>query len=361
MAKMKNFRAVIFSKMAQNKVVASHALAWLIYFALTNLNFYVGSGGKTMVFSIFLHLFLVGAIIFYGNVYFVASYFLPRKQYFGQLLGILFLFAIYAFCRYILDFIFLPHFGKEYAIYASLDRFFIYDTAWFTIQYLLLSFGYWFSLYSLKVEKEKKLMIQQLLEYERKGNQFEMDFLRRQISPHFIYNVLSSLYTKLNKQVPEMAEPILLLSEIMAYTTKASKSNEEVLLEDELENIQHFLALEKFRYGENFFVNYKVSGYPDRDDKILPLVLLTFIENAFKYGHRSNPDHPISITIDIDDNTLTFFCKNLIQRITPSKKSNKIGLSNTIRRLELKYEGRYSLAINEVENEYIVNFRLMLN
>jgi two-component system, LytTR family, sensor kinase len=361
MAKLRQLYLNLIQKLTVNSQFRFHAIVWIIYFLLMNLNYYIGSGGKTTLINSFSHMLLVGVIIFYGNVFGVSSYFLPRKQYFGEFLGVITLFIFFGIGRYILDFKLLPLLGESFIYYRVLDGRFFLDTGWFAIQYLLLSFGYWFALQAIKTENEKNKMLLKMLDYEKKLNQLEMDFLRSQISPHFIYNVLSSVYTKVSKLAPNIAEPIMLLSEMMSYTTKASKADEEVLLEEELENIERFLELERFRYGTNFHVKFTVNGYPDRDDKILPLILLTFIENAFKYGDRSNEEHPITITIDIDDNSLSFVCKNLKQRISSKRKSNSVGLNNTTRRLDLKYQGRYSLNLIDENNEYIVSLKLFLN
>jgi two-component system, LytTR family, sensor kinase len=344
----------------RNQVFIYHFIAWALYFSLINLNFYIGSGGKTTIVSTFLHMFIVGSIIFYGNVHIISAYCLPRKKYFLEIIGIILLIFVFAIFRYFLDFKLLPYFGNEFVYYKSFDKLFLYDTGWFAVQYLLLSFGYWFAIRAIEIEKEKRIMSQQMIEYERKLNQLERDFLRSQISPHFINNVLSSLYTKTYKKNPDIAENIMLLSEMMSYTTKVSKYDEEVLLEEELENIERFIELERFRYGGDFHVNYSVNGLPDSENKILPLILLTFIENAFKYGDRSNVENPIIITIDITEESLTFFCKNVKQRIISSRKSNNVGLSNTKRRLELKYKDYYTLLINEVKDEYIVSLTLKL-
>lgn len=361
MVKWAHFLITHSIRLSLNKVLLYHTLAWFIYFSLTNFNYYIGTGGESDFIGIFLHMALVGGIIFYGNVYIVAPYFLTRKKYFGQILGVLILFIIFASCRYVLDFILLPLINDRHSIYRFFGRQFIFDTIWFANQYLLLSFGYWAALRNIETEKEKRRMIQQLIDYERKINQLEMDFLRSQISPHFMYNILSLVYTKIHKLSPENAEPIILLSEIMSYTTKASKFDEEVLLEEELENIERFLALEKFRYGDDYFVNYTVNGYPDSDDKILPLVFLTFIENAFKYGQRADPLNPITISIEIDQNSIKFTCKNLKSRITTTRKSNHVGVSNTQRRLELKYPDTHILTFSEINDYYIVSLNIDLS
>jgi two-component system, LytTR family, sensor kinase len=335
-----------------------HLLVWGTYFVLTNFNYYLGSHGHTAILSIFIRMVLVATVIFYANIYLIIPNFLAKKKYFGQFLGMALLTGIFIFCRYLLDFHLLPFLGKDYVVYKSLTNQFFADSIWFATQYFLLSFGYWYALHGIEKERENKRMAIQLFEYKLLLNKLELDFLRQQISPHFVYNVLSSVYTKIYKQHPDAGEIILLLSEIMSYSTGATKSDDEVPLEEEIRNIGRFIELERYRYGNNFYVNYQVTGSPDSEDKILPLILLTFIENAFKYGDRNNILRPITIKINIDEDKLTFYCSNVIEKISSYKKSNKIGIANTQKRLKIKYSGKYLLSNGIEGDEYIVNFSL---
>lgn len=335
-----------------------HLLVWGIYFTLTNFNFYLSTGGQTSKLSIFIGMLLVAIVLFYANIYLVIPNFWAKKKYFGQFLGMVLLLGIYIFFRYLLNFHLFPFLGKEYISYETVSKQFFADSGWFATQYFLLSFGYWYALDGIEKERENKRLAVQLLEYKLQLNRLELDFLRQQISPHFVYNVLSSVYTKVYKQNPDAGEIVMLLSEIMSYSTGATKADDEVPLEEEIRNIGRFIELEKYRYGNEIYIDFQVSGSPDTEDQILPLVLLTFIENAFKYGDRNNPSRPITIKINVDEDKLTFYCNNVIQQLPSTKKSNKIGIANTQKRLELKYPGKYILS-NRVENdEYIVDFSL---
>lgn len=338
-----------------------HLLAWGIYFVLTNFNYYLGSNGQTNILTIFIRMLLVATVIFYANIYLIIPHFLAHKKYFGQFIGMVLITAIYIFFRYLLDFHLFPFLGEEYIAYKTVSNQFYADSGWFATQYFLLSFGYWYALHGIEKERENKNMAIQLFEYKLQLNKLELDFLRQQISPHFVYNVLSSVYTKVYKDIPDAGEVILLLSEIMSYSTGATKSDDEVPLEEEIRNVGRFIELEKYRYGNNFHIVYEVTGSPDTEDQILPLILLTFIENAFKYGDRNNPLRPITIKINIDEDKLIFHCKNVFQQLSPYKKSNKIGIANTQKRLEIKYPEKYFLS-NRVEgDEYIVDFSLEFN
>jgi len=347
-----------FKSISFKKERIYHLSAWGIYFVLTNFNYYLSSNGHTNILTIFIRMLLVATVIFYANIYLVIPRFLAHKKYFGQFLGMVLLTIVYVFCRYFLDFYLFPFLGDEYIAYKIVSKQFFADSGWFATQYFLLSFGYWFALHGIEKEREIKRLAVQILEYKLQLNKLELDFLRQQISPHFVYNVLSSVYSKVYKKMPDTGEIILLLSEIMSYSTGATKSDDEVPLEEEIRNIERFIELEKYRYGSDIDVDFQVNGSPDKEDQILPLVLLTFIENAFKYGDRHNPDRPITVKIDIDDDKVTFYCSNVIQQLSTAQKSNKIGIANTQKRLELKYSGRYTLYNRVEKDEYIVNFSL---
>lgn len=196
--------------------------------------------------------------------------------------------------------------------------------------------------------------------YSKRIEQLEVESLRTQISPHFIYNVLSSIYTKIKKQSPEVAEQIMILSEIMSYATPKTTLNQEVLLEDEIENILRYLALQNIRYIKESTFVFKQTGNAD-NAQILPLILLTFIENAFKYGDRSYPEHPITIVLNITDNDIFFSCRNKKYLNSPVKRnSTKIGLINTQKRLEINYSDRYKLNINDEKDFYEVQLSLKI-
>lgn len=360
MPKLPNISISYFKFIPLQKEHLYHLLVWGIYFTLTNFNFYLSTDGHFNLLGIFIGMLLVATVLFYANIYLIIPNFWAKKRYLGQLLGMILLTGIYIFLRYLLDFHFFPYLGKEYISYSSLSKQFFADSSWFTTQYFLLSFGYWYAVDGIEKERENKRMAIELFEYKLLLNKLELDFLRQQISPHFVYNVLSSVYTKVYKQSPDAAEIIMLLSEIMSYSTGASKSDDEVPLEEELRNVGRFIELEKYRYGYDFIIDFQITGSPDSADQILPLILLTFIENAFKYGDRNNAERPITIKIEIDDDKLTFYCKNVIQQISPYKKSNKIGIANTQKRLAIKYPGKFYLSNTVEGDEYVVHFSLDL-
>jgi two-component system LytT family sensor kinase len=203
-----------------------------------------------------------------------------------------------------------------------------------------------------------KILLQQIDISSKKIEQMEASLLRKEISSHFIYNTLNSIYTKLTKQTPELAEQIILLSEIMSYATQKTTYDEEVSLVDEIENIDNFLKLQTSRCSRHNNFIFQQTGESD-ENYILPLILLTFIENAFKHGDLTDKDNPVIIQIKISEETIFFTCKNKkYSRKQVHVKSSGIGLANTRKRLSIKYGNRYSLRINDTVESYQVTLTL---
>ena len=186
----------------------------------------------------------------------------------------------------------------------------------------------------------------------------EFQFLKAQINPHFLYNTLNFFYSKALPVSDELSDGILTLSEIMRY----SLSNEEddnglVPLYKEIEQINNFIHINKLRFGERFSVEFNIKGDPS-GKKIVPLVLITLVENAFKHGDCMNVNHPVKINLDVTQmNGMVFSVEN--NKKTGSKdKSHGIGLVNIRKQLDWVYKSNYTLAIRQTEATYIAQLRI---
>lgn len=185
----------------------------------------------------------------------------------------------------------------------------------------------------------------------------ELSFLKAQINPHFLFNTLNNIYTLAITGSQQTPDAILKLSHIMRYMTD-EVSQDYVLLEHEIECISDYIDLQRLRLNKGTSVNYSVSGEP-MGKKIAPLVLMTFVENVFKYGISSHEPSDIIIKLYIDQQTVEFFCQN---KIFPGKQGNRvgIGISNTRRRLEHLYPARHVLHIISKDDLYTVHLSLQL-
>jgi two-component system LytT family sensor kinase len=175
-----------------------------------------------------------------------------------------------------------------------------------------------------------------------------LSFLKAQINPHFLYNTLNNIYTLCINDHRDAAESIMKLSNIMRYVTDEAEST-YVPLQHEISCINNFIDLQRLRLGKKTRLHFKVSGDP-AGHRISPLILMTFIENVFKYGLSNHQEANISITIIIMAKKLVFKTENSV--FPSQKKPNRtgLGISNTKKRLELLYQGKYELTIqNQIE------------
>jgi hypothetical protein len=186
----------------------------------------------------------------------------------------------------------------------------------------------------------------------------ELSFLKAQINPHFLFNTLNNIYALATAQSEHTAAAVMKLSSIMRYVLTEAR-NDLVPLEKEIQFTSHYIELQKMRLTDKTSIEFSVRGEP-LGRQIAPLLLLPFVENAFKYGISTRERSPINILLEIKDNSLYFSICNHKHLNTMLRVSDNtgIGISNTKRRLDLFYEDRYSLEIQDKSHEFIVHLKV---
>ncbi|MBV6642266.1 MAG: histidine kinase [Cyclobacteriaceae bacterium] len=202
----------------------------------------------------------------------------------------------------------------------------------------------------LKYEKQNQ-------ERETENLKSELYFLRSQINPHFMLNTLNNMVSLARKK-SDLLEPYLLkLSGIMQYILYDSE-NEKVKISKEVEYLKNFIELQKIRFEDDMKINISIDpSIDDTDMKIAPMILIPFVENAFKHGGISISAPEIDIKIGLDKSEFRFEVKNRYfpdsggdaTDISLTDKQNPIGLTNVKRRLELLYPDQYLLEIVQTE------------
>ncbi len=187
----------------------------------------------------------------------------------------------------------------------------------------------------------------------------EISYLKAQINPHFLFNTLNSLYALTLQKSNEAPNAVLKLSGIMRYVVSESDS-EFVTLDKELNYIKDYIELQKLRLDKSIFLSFEING-ETKGKAIVPLILIPFIENAFKYGINPDTESHIKIQIFIKDQTLTLVVQNSIvaNNISEEEKTEE-GLKNTQKRLEFMYPGKHSLTVNENDDTYEVTLKIEL-
>jgi two-component system, LytTR family, sensor kinase len=211
---------------------------------------------------------------------------------------------------------------------------------YFNISFVAFGFTYYDELGKEK-EKIKKI--------ELKLKNAELENLKAQYTPHFLFNSLWYIYTLVQSQGNEKAtKAVELLSEMMRYSMQSRKVGEFVPLEDELNYVNNFIELQRLRVP-TICLDYKVEK-DLKDIKILPLVMMSFVENAFKHGQIHDSANPLTIHLTVEKNkSFTFFVKNKISTLG-KERSSGIGLENVKSRLETAYKEKYKL---EIKNDSI--------
>jgi two-component system, LytTR family, sensor kinase len=195
-------------------------------------------------------------------------------------------------------------------------------------------------------------------EIEKEKLESELKMLRFQVNPHFLFNTLNNIYSLVYKKSDSAPEAILKLSALMRYMLYESEGS-RVALSKELDYLQNFVELQRLRLVSNQQVKMIVEGDADGYE-IAPLLLVPFIENAFKHGTRASKDTTINISILINAGLLTFSCVNDFDPGMISQVNSGIGMNNVKKRLEMLYNGRYNLNIDMADSRYKVILTLEL-
>lgn len=205
----------------------------------------------------------------------------------------------------------------------------------------------------IQFERERK-------ERENENLKSELSLLRSQVSPHFMFNVLNNLASLARKKSDLLESVIIQLSHLMRYMLYES-GEKMVTLDKEIEYLKSYIDLQKLRFGNDISINFE-THVTKGDLPIEPMLLIPFVENAFKHGMGIITDPLIMIKLSLDEHAMNFSVKNKFNTIITETKdpSSGIGIQNVRRRLDLLYKDLYELKINEAGQWFIVELKLIL-
>jgi two-component system, LytTR family, sensor kinase len=213
--------------------------------------------------------------------------------------------------------------------------------------------------YSITVEKIRAEKWQKENEAMQLG--MELKLLRSQISPHFLFNILTNLVSLARKKSDQLEPSLLMLSGLMRYMLYGA--DKKISLQQEAEYLKSYIALQTLRFGRdvNIVVNMEVPP-GETNYSIEPMLLVPFVENAFKHGTGYEDQPFININLAVREGVLVFEVKNKFNRETDTSKDDNsgIGLSNVRSRLTLLYPGRHDLVIHSDNNLFSIHLTLKL-
>ncbi|PKB15595.1 sensor histidine kinase [Flavobacterium sp. 5] len=288
-------------------------------------------------FSQLLALFVVYSI----NFYTFCNWFLNKKKIFIYLLTIPISLVLFAGVRYLFqEVILFEIIGIHNYVEKSREiEFYIRDNFFFGLPALILSsLSFLFWKFQEAYQQNQELLL------ENKKVEFQM--LKSQVSPHFLFNTLNTFYSQLVGKDDEMASDVLVLSDLLRYViTETDKV--EVLLSKEIQFVENYIHLQKKRFEDQLYLDFSIEG-DYTSEKIVPSVLIHFIENVFKHGTLNDPDKKAIITIKINEGFLEIYTFNYSMG-GEHYYSTGIGFDNLMKRLEYAYKDKFVLE-NTAEN-----------
>ena len=336
-------------QMKRQKWLFSKELLFQIILHILVFIFYAINKKHRTIESYQFFFFLNYAIAALFINYFLLPRFFYKSKYWQFGLGLVFVFLSTIFVEeMVLEKIYFPD---------TKGRFFfgVFYTLIDVIPVTIILSGFKFAWDALTKQREVEALKSAVQESQ-------LQFLKSQINPHFLFNNLNNLYAHAIENSPKTPKIILELSSVLRYMLYETKTP-FVPLKKEIEQVKHFININELQIEERGEVALKTTNIR-ADYQIAPLILIVFIENAFKHSTASLSD---KIVIDIqitltEDGILEFYCKNNHQLESNTENLSKgIGLENVRKRLELLYPDAHELSIFHDENWYEVKLQLDLN
>jgi len=338
--------------------IIGHIVLWILSIAFFCFIFYLNS--KTFNLELVVKAILVNtgfAISVYINLYLLIPRFLKQKSYIFYVFWLIVLLSGSSlFVQFVL---FYPlrnvlHVSDQLAGFdANIhSAFFFVTLVYVGVSSFLKFVKDWIALQDLNYK---------LAKIEKQKLQAELNTLKGQLNPHFLFNSLNNIYSLALIKSDKVPELILKLSDLMRHIIYESKEN-FISLEKEIEFVDNFIALQQIRVSENTRITYKKEGtIPDA--RIVPLLFEPFIDNAFKHGLPGNENNDfISINFRFENDLLFFTIKNNFSDPEQcNRKNSGIGVQNVKQRLSLLYnKNEYDLIIDKEDHIYSVSLKLKL-
>ncbi|MBW6460181.1 MAG: histidine kinase [Bacteroidales bacterium] len=326
--------------MKRYQVIIIHLLFWATFVIAPFFMFSFSSYLFTPESYYFMLQNAQNAMVFYLAYFFLIPFVVKRRSFFTMIWSGLAFMAILGTLRYLSN-----PWLKD--ILGAFQRWPVMGDNWKVILYpFFWTFMFLIYAYIVYLSIEWFRERQYRFELVREKQQSEIDLLKSQVSPHFLMNTLNNLYSLVYKGSEQASNAVLKLSEIMRYMLYDTQS-EMVPLEQEIQYLHSYIDLQMLRYSNKEFIEFSINGDP-AGKKIAPVLLVPFVENAFKHGNKNLPGACIMINLTVEERRIIFQIKNL----KASKNVNKViesgvGLNNIQKRLELHYPGKHILEISD--------------
>lgn len=342
--------------MTKRQEIFLHLGFWILFIGM-NILFEALNNNKSLPFLwSFLQeigFSLLQILIFYINYLWICPKTIPHKKWTFLILGQIFLLFLFPALRHIIEevIIFEITGNHNYNDGSRMNAFYIYDNSYYAIRIILLSMV----LYFVKTVWNNTQKINEL-QLEKK--QAELQNLKNQLSPHFLFNTLNSFYADLMDVQPKIADDVLKLSDMLRYVTYENE-NDKVYVKDEIQFIQNYIDLFSKRFDNKVSIEFKHSEI-NQNKQIPSLLLIHFVENALKHGIANNPEKPVKIELNTHNNRLTFSVENYFE-LNESYDESGIGYKNIRQRLDILFPKNHTLEIQETTDFYKIELNIPMS
>lgn len=324
------------------KKLAIHFTCWVIFL----FYFYIGrllEPTPDQLNYLHISMSLVQIVEFYICYLWVYPNFLKRGKGLQLVAGVLVAMATFIALRYLIEEMFFPRF-LGFGNYApgTTVMMYIRDNVYYGTSYIVISAAIWSTEQAFKNERAHQLLKEEAVKAE-------LSFLKSQINPHFLYNTLNYIYSLAIPVSDQLAAAVLRLSDLMRYTL-AESADGKVSLIKEVDYLESYIDLFRMRFDPNFYIDFKTEGLNEQQ-RLASLLLIPFVENAFKHGVVNKIETPVQIELTLKDKRLYFTVRNTINNYQKDKSSG-IGLVNIQRRLMLIYPAKHELTIVKTADTY---------
>lgn len=286
------------------------------------------------------------AIIIYANFEYLIPVFAQSKKFLLYALGLIVCFAFYVLVKNTHDYYLTAFTGKPVLPFW---RYSFYN---FSIAMFYMAFSL-----ALFLSKEWYFQRERLRQLEMEKLNTELEYLKSQINPHFLFNSLNTIFFQIDKTNHEARNTLTKFSDMLRFQLYECNGH-EMALEREIHYLRNYVDLQRLRRDDKYKIEFNTSG-DSRMFKCAPLLLMPLVENAFKYlSHFPEGNNRVSITIHNDDETMVAKIRNTKEIRVTQKDVGGIGLKNLRRRLELQYPNRHELDINDGRTEFEVTLRI---
>ncbi|MEP1487354.1 MAG: histidine kinase [Algibacter sp.] len=349
----------MLKKIILNKIVQIilHSVFWCAVLLFYTYFFGFDSNDFSYVLSFSLFLMPITIATTYVSIYKLIPDYLITKRYFQFGLYSLYTVIISTYLILLSVFFGLVYLSNfKYTNMAPISRNLVFVAIAVYLVVIIVSAFKLLKLNLKHTEKTKKLETK-ILETQLKLKEQELNYLKMQIHPHFLFNTLNTLYGFALQKAEETPEMILKLSNLLDYLLY-QVDKPFVFLSSEINHIKDYIELEKMRFNDTLNISFTTNELIE-DVEVPPMLLIPFIENSFKHGTIKAGRLDIKICLYSENKTIKFRIENTNTKSQISEKG--IGLENIKKRLELLYKNNYNLSITNENETFIVNLELNFN